>query len=149
MTYLTLSYTRNLGRRLLRDDTKTAVRETTFFLACVGGASQFFSERRKKLRGRVSTKEKKGKKFFLKKLFLIKGHCKPLNGERKIPLYLASKNICKFLAFDHTMKDTLPSGSRAHLSPYPFTFKRCSTSCVCIGRRDSLTHKRISIGILP
>ena len=63
--------------------------------------------------------------------------------------YLASKHICKFLAFDHTMKDALPPGSRARLSPYPFTFKRCSVTPGYANTRGSLTQKRISIGILP
>ena len=115
---------------------------------CRRGQSVFFGA--KKNISRTSEYEgRKGEEVFNKRFFLTKGHCKPLNGERKIPLYLASKYICKFLAFDHTMKDALPSGSRAHLSPYPFTFKRCSVTPAYSKTRGSLTQKRISIGILP
>ena len=47
MTDLTLSYVGNLGRRLLRDDTKTALRETIFSGMCRRGQSVFFGAKKK------------------------------------------------------------------------------------------------------
>ena len=62
----------NLGCRLLRDDTKTALRETIFSGMCRRGQSVFW-ERRKKFRGRVSTKKEEEKRFLKNLFFLIKG----------------------------------------------------------------------------
>lgn len=63
----------NLGSTLLRDDTKTGLRETIFFWYVLEGPVSFFSERRKEFQGRVSTKKEEEKRFLKNLFFLIKG----------------------------------------------------------------------------